>query len=115
MTGLRERWPQIAAASALIAGLFVLTGVHSPARVLVVVWFITVCPGIALVRWLELEDPVAELAVAIGVSLSLVTLLAGFAILAGLWSPTTTLVVLIGITLAASVVPEVRMRWREQS
>jgi uncharacterized membrane protein len=102
MTAVRSRWPEIATESALLAGLLALSGVQSPVRVLVVLWFVLVCPGIALVRLLRLEDPFAELTLAVAVSITLALVLSGVGLYAGLWSPTVTLCVLIAITVAAS-------------
>jgi flagellin-like protein len=70
--------------------------------VLVVLWFVLVCPGIALVRLLRLEDPFAELTLAVAVSIALALVLSGVGLYAGLWSPTVTLCVLIAITVTAS-------------
>jgi hypothetical protein len=115
MTTVRAGWPQLATASGLLAGALVLAGVHSPVRVLVVLWFVLICPGMAVVRLLRLADPVAELALAVAVSITLAGLVSGVALYAGLWSPDVSLVVLVAVTAAASAARRPRPRSRQRA
>jgi hypothetical protein len=106
-------WPLLATASALLAGALALADVHSPLRVLVVLWFVLACPGGSIVRFLRLGDPVAELTLAVGVSLALATIVAVTDLYLGLWSPDATLLVLIAVTLVASAAAWRPWRWAE--
>jgi uncharacterized membrane protein len=112
---VRARWPLIATASALLAGALVLGGVQSPVRVLVVLWFVLVCPGIAVVRLLGLGDPVAELTLAVTVSIALAAVVSGVMLYTGLWSPHATLFVLIAFTASASAVGHLPRRSKDVS
>jgi hypothetical protein len=102
MSAVRSHWAAIAATSAVLAGALAVVGVHSPLRVAVVLWFVLVCPGMAIVRLLRLPDAVAELTLAVAVSLTLATFIAGIGLYSGLWAPGATLAVLIAITIGAA-------------
>lgn len=73
-------------------------------RPLIVLWFLLVCPGMALVRFLRLREPIAEWTLAIAVSLVLDALVASVQLYAGRWSPTLTLNILIGLCVAGALV-----------
>src|SRR5207253_10940952 len=63
---LRPRlWRPLIAASAAAAVGVTYAGVGAPLRPLVVLWFLAVCPGMALVRLLRLRDSVSELVLAV--------------------------------------------------
>ncbi|MER3436605.1 MAG: hypothetical protein C4346_02715 [Chloroflexota bacterium] len=74
------------------------------ARFPVVLWFIAVCPGMAIVGLLSIQDLAMRWTLALVTSLTLVILLASASIYLGLWSPSGILVVLIVLTLAGAVV-----------
>ena len=103
MTALRSRWPVIALGSAALAVTLAVAQVHSPLRVLVILWF--VCPGMTIVRRLRITDPASELTLALGLSVALATAVASIGLYSGLWSPGATLAVLVVITLVAAVLP----------
>jgi hypothetical protein len=105
MTAVRSRWSVIALTSAALAVALAVAGVHSPLRVLVILWFVLVCPGMTIVRRLRITDPAAELTLALGLSVALATAVASIGLYSGLWSPAATLAVLVVITLVAAVVP----------
>jgi uncharacterized membrane protein len=95
----RGRWPVLLVASALAVSVLAFGDVDSAVRVPVVLWFVLVCPGMALVRHLRLDDAVAELMIGIALSAALATLAAGGMLYAGSWSPEGTLAVLVGVTV----------------
>jgi hypothetical protein len=72
----------------------VQAGGASPARTLLVAWFLVVCPGAALVGILGLEDAWLAAATAIALSLALDAIVAATLTYSGLWSPRTGLVAL---------------------
>lgn len=96
---LRALWPPVLLFSALLAGVLAFANLDSPLRAVIVLWFMLVCPGLALVRLIRLADPVAELAVGVAASVALATLVASALLYAGLWSPQAVLAVLIGATV----------------
>ncbi len=90
-------WPVTVLASAAVAGLAVWWQFAPAFTAPAVLWFVLVCPGMALVHVLRLRDPVAELSLAVALSLALDTLVASAFLYAGRWSPDGTLTVLIAI------------------
>lgn len=95
-------WPLILAVSALAAAVVVWLPVPEAARFPVVLWFVAVCPGMAVVGLLSIQDLVARWTLALATSLTLVILLASASIYLGLRSPSGILVVLIVLTIAGA-------------
>lgn len=81
-----------------------------PARAVVVVTFVVVAPGWALLRIWGLADGWAGTGLAIAVSLSLAMVFAGITVYAGIWSPLGALAGLAGITILAAGVSLARAR-----
>ena len=108
-------WPPLIAASALAALAVTYAGATGPVRPLVALWFLAVCPGMALVRLLGLRDLLAELVLAVAVSLSLETIVATALVYAGSWSPQTTLDVFAGIALAGAAAQTAVARRRSRA
>ena len=96
-------WPIIIIISALAVGGVTFGDVTSPMRPLLALWFLVACPGMALVRLLQLGETFTELTLAIAVSLALDTIVAGTMLYIGAWSPRWSLLVLIGISLFGAV------------
>jgi len=84
------------AAAALSVAFEVDTKVRAP----VTLTFLFVCPGFALVRLLALPDIVAQLSLAIALSLALDVLIPSILLYAGAWSPSAALYTLVGLTAA---------------
>ena len=97
-------WPTIIMFSALAAGLvnFVFTDIAI--RPVVVFWFLFVCPGMVLVRFLRLKEPVVEWTLAIVLSFAIEAIVAGIQLSAGKWSPAGILSILIGLSLGGAIV-----------
>jgi len=102
MTARRLPWPALVAGSALAAAAVALAGAPEAVRVPLVIAFLLLGPGMAFVPLLGLGDPVAELTVALGVSVALDLCVAMAMLYAGAWSPPATLVVLAAIALAGA-------------
>ena len=96
-------WPSVVAGSAVLALGLVLLGAWMPARAAAVAWFALVIPGGALVPLLGLRDRVAELTLAIALSLALDLIVACGMLYAGVWNPTAGVVVLVAVSLAGAV------------
>jgi hypothetical protein len=112
MTLRRPGWREVLLVSAVLAGAIQLAGPHSPLRLAVILWFVLVCPGMAVVRLLGLEDAATELALAVALSIALAMAAGGIALYSGLWAPGATLAILIAFTAGAAVAPLVRARPR---
>lgn len=70
----------------------------------VVGWFLLLCPGMAFVRLLDLDNALVELVVALALSLTLDTMVAWLLVLGEFWQPRLAIVLLaalatIGIVL----------------
>jgi hypothetical protein len=96
-------WPAAIGLSALAVALIVFGGVGGPARALIALWFLLVCPGMAFVRLLRVNDGAFELSLAIALSLALDAIVAGVMLYAKIWSPETALGVLIGLSCLGAV------------
>jgi hypothetical protein len=96
-------WPIVIMLSALAAGLvnFVIPG--AAGRPIIVMWFLFVCPGMVLVRFFRLGEPVAEWTLAVALSLAIDALVAGIQLYVGLWYPAATLEILIGFCLVGAI------------
>jgi len=96
-------WPAVIFPSALAAGLvnFVIPGAMG--RPIIVIWFLFVCPGMVVVRFFGLSEPIAEWTLAIALSLAIDAIVAGIQLYAGLWSPAGTLGILIGFCLVGMI------------
>jgi len=73
-------------------------------HVAVVVWFLFVCPGMVLVRFLRLNEPPVEWILAIAMSITIDAIVSGIQIYAGRWSPGATLGVLIVFCIDGALV-----------
>lgn len=88
--------------STIVVDVLVFGNISSSLRPVIVVWFITVCPGLALVRLLRLSDGWSELALSTALSLSLSLGVALGLLYAGRWSDKTGVMILSVICLAGS-------------
>ena len=92
-------WPLVIIASGLGAGLAALGFIGPPLRPLLAFWFLLVCPGIAFVRLLQLEEPLSELTLAIALSIALDSIVAEIMAFSHHWSPLGALGVLVALSL----------------
>ena len=95
-------------ASALLSEGLVLVDVRGPVRGIVVAWFVTVCPGLALVLVMGLSDRLMQVILSIALSLSLALAVATAMVLLGMWSPLGGLSVLVIITVLAGLLGPMR-------
>ena len=100
----RSRIPPIAVlAGAALAALVVWGNVAPALRGPVVLAFLLVGPGMALVHPLRLRDRLAELCLAVALSVALDTVLASAFLYAGDWWPEGTLAALIAVAVLGAV------------
>jgi comEA protein len=86
--------------SALAAGVVGVLDLAVPLRSVLIISFVLVGPGAAVVQLIDLRDLAAAIAIAVGVSIALATLVASAMLYAGIFSPRLTLIVLVVGTLA---------------
>ena len=103
-------WPAIIILSAGAASFVTFVVPASPLRPIVVMWFLCACPGLALVRLLRLNEPVVEWTLTVALSFVIDAMVGGIQLYAGRWSPTLTLEIVIGLSLAGSIVQLATMR-----
>ncbi len=89
---------------ALAIGALSVQGVHagSPLRAFVVLLFLIVAPGFAVVRLVRLPDPLAELTLAVALSIGLDSLVALAYLYAGVAWIAWTLATLVALTIVLS-------------
>lgn len=98
----RGLWPVTILLSAAGIGVLAFAGLESPIRAVIALWFLFVCPGMAFVRLLRIEDALTELTLAVALSLALDGLVAGTMLYAGMWSPQWGLALLICMSAAGA-------------
>ena len=95
--------PAVLVASATAASGFELAGGHSPVRAIVVLGFVLVAPGYALLRGWGLAHGWHGAALTVALSVALATIVPGALLYAGAWSPRAALLILAGVTITASI------------
>ncbi len=88
-------WPIIITVSAIAAGLAMISDTEASIRPVITFWFLLVCPGMAFVRLLHIEEYLTELTLAIALSIAINTIISEAMVLAKIWSPKGGLIVLI--------------------
>jgi len=97
-------WPTIIIFSAVAAGLVYFVFTDTIVRPALVFWFLFVCPGMMVVRFLHLKELVVEWTIALALSFAIDALVAGIQLYAGKWSPTGTLSILMILGLCGAIV-----------
>jgi len=92
-------WPILITLSALAAVWVVLAEVGPPLQPVILLWFLLVCPGLAFVRLLRLDDWFAQCTLAIAVSTALGVVLAEGMIYSHRWNPIGALLVLAALSI----------------
>ena len=96
-------WPTIFIFSAVAAGLVYFVFTDTLVRPAVIFWFLFVCPGMIVVRFLRLKEPIVEWTLALALSFAIDAIVAAIQLYAGKWSPTDTLTILIGLSLCGAI------------
>src|SRR5919109_2766884 len=95
--------PTASIALTLVVVAVVIGGLDSALRPALVIPFLLLAPGMAVVRLLRIPDPTAVLMLAVAVSLVIAGLVAGIMVYTGTWSPKGGLVGLALFTVTANV------------
>lgn len=72
-------------------------------RPIIVAGFLLICPGMAYVRLLGIENPFAEWVLAVACSLALDTFIAGVLVYAQIWSAHTAMIVLLATSIVGAL------------
>ncbi len=93
------RWPSLIVASTIAVGALLAADIHSAVRVVVTLWFLFVCTGMAFVPLLGVRPPAYELALGFVLSIVVDTLVATALLAAGGLSATSGLITLAVLCL----------------
>jgi hypothetical protein len=74
-----------------------------PLTLALTLWFLLICPGMALVGILGVRDPWVRVTAAVALSIAIDVAVAGTLVYSGAWSPGIALLVLSFISLAGAV------------
>jgi hypothetical protein len=90
----------------LLSTLAMLFGVaadgSSPARTLLVICFLAIAPGLAVVGLMRLDDPWLEAALVPALSLSIDAIVGGVMSYTGLWSPAASILILVVLSVVGA-------------
>ncbi len=114
MTRVDWGWPAAIGLLCAIACAAVAVGGSSAVRTLVVVAFLLLCPGMAVVRAIGVGDPWAQLSLGLGLSVAIDILVSGVVALLGAWSPTAIFLILVGVSLAGAALDLRRLAHRKE-
>ena len=97
------QWPSIIFIS--VIGVIFCTFIHpgTLAQGIILLWFVTFCPGLSLVPLLKLNNFLIEVTLAIALGLSIDAIIVGIFLYSNHWSPPTMLWVLIALSLTGSI------------
>lgn len=98
-------WPIFLLVWTIATAITLIDGVDSPVGSAIVLGFLLFCPGMMIVRWLHLRNMLAELVLALAMSLGLCTVTGGVMIYLAWWKPDTGAVFLIVVTLVGTLWP----------
>ena len=87
----------------MAASLAVALKFHTAVRAPLTLTFLFVCPGLALVRLLAFDDFVAQLSLAVALSLALDVLIPSILLYAGAWSAPVALYIIVALTVVVAV------------
>jgi hypothetical protein len=105
-----DPWPLIIVISAVGLGLTVLADVGSPVRPALSFWFLFVCPGMAFVRLLQLNELWLELTLAVSLSIASNVAVSLLMLYTNTWTPTGALVILIALSMVGVVLQLIVLR-----
>jgi hypothetical protein len=100
---MKRIWPIVIVLSALAAGLVNFVFPDLVVRPIIALWFLCVCPGMMIIRFFRLKEPITEWTLAIALSLVIDAAVAGIQMYSGNWSPPITLVIIMGICIVGAI------------
>ncbi|HCI79260.1 MAG TPA: hypothetical protein DHW02_06195 [Ktedonobacter sp.] len=97
-------WPTILIISTLATGFVVFATPTFALRPFIVFWFLFVCPGMMLVRFLRLDGAIVQWTLAFATSFAVDALVACLLLYTGHWSMPITLSILMGLCLVGATI-----------
>ncbi|MHB0923436.1 MAG: hypothetical protein ACYC3H_05675 [Bellilinea sp.] len=99
----RWLWAVVLISSSLLIGLMAFSNWESPVRVWIALWFLVICPGMALQRLMGLRLGIQGWSLAIAFSLALDTLVGIILLYSGNWSWELGLGILVSLTIVSAI------------
>jgi hypothetical protein len=96
----RRRWPAVIVSSLVALDALIAAGIAGPIRLLLTLWLLLICTGMAFVPLLELASLPVELLLGMAVSVALSAVVATAAVVIGFQFATSGLIVLQALALA---------------
>ncbi len=96
-------WPLLIILIAISAGLVTFVFPGTVIRPAVLMLFLIVCPGMAVVYFFRLTEAAVEWMLIIALSLAIDAFVAGGLLYAGRWSPPNILIILIGLCIISAI------------
>ena len=90
-----------------------VSDIGSPIQAMVAFWFLLICPGMAFVRLLRIEERLIEVTVAIALSIALDTIVSETMVLTKRWAPEWALFLLICMAVVGAVLQIATLPARE--
>jgi len=88
-------WPVTLIYSSIAAGLVTVVFPGTMLRPALIMWFLFICPGMAVARFFQFNETVIEWTLALALSIAIDAFVAGILLYAGWWSPLRILTILI--------------------
>ena len=84
-------WPLTLILSTIAVGLVTFVTTDLVVRPVIVMWFLFICPGMAVIRFFRFNEIVTEWALALALSFSIDAIVASIFLYTGMWSPNAIL------------------------
>ncbi|MGZ3644607.1 MAG: hypothetical protein ACXVCM_12225, partial [Ktedonobacteraceae bacterium] len=88
-------WPVTIILSSIAAGLVTAVFPGTMLRSALIMWFLFICPGMTVSRFLQLNEAVMQWTLALALSFAIDAFIAGILLYTGWWSPLRILSILI--------------------
>ena len=100
-----SRWlyPTMIVLSIVAASLDIFVLSDGVMHQFIIMWFLLVCPGMAVVRFFQLKEVAVEWLLALALSIAIDAFIAGILLYAGWWSPLNIFIVLISFCLIGAM------------
>lgn len=105
-------WPVGILLSAVAMAVCVSLAPGQAARLIVTLWFLSVCPGMAFLELSELQDGYATLALAVALSWSIDAMVGATLLYLGRWSVHVALLALLVLTVAGALLRLAQLAYR---
>jgi len=92
------KWSATIVVSGGTLAILAFNDVANPLRLILALWFLLICPGMAFIQLLNFRDHLYEIVLAVSLSLALDIIIASILLYSGLWSPELILLILIALS-----------------